>query len=297
MRVDGTRRAARSGGVRRGEVEAWGRGRLLAVLAAVAVAALAVIGGLVLVVVWALSPPSPTPRPGSGHPAAGPGVDRREVIAAAAMVTVGAEEARGGTPAAVQVSSFTVPAPNGTGPAEVATGFPHSPAGAVGQLAAIVTAATQRMTVAEATRIYQGWALPAGTGPVRWSMTANVQAFWATAGRSLGQQNPGSPPPRITATAVAAQVKGTDGPDWVLACVLVDVRALLTQWARIGYGHCERMQWDATSRRWMIGPGTPPAAAPSTWPGTEAAVRAGWRTWIAGPAGAPIPAPASAGRG
>jgi hypothetical protein len=80
MRVDGTRRAARSGGVRRGgEVEAWGRGRLLTVLATVAVAALAVVGGLVLVVVWALSPPSPPAHRGGGHgAAAGGGQARRD---------------------------------------------------------------------------------------------------------------------------------------------------------------------------------------------------------------------------
>ena len=43
----------------------------------------------------------------------------------------------------------------------------------------------------------------------------------------------------------------------------------------MGYGTCERLQW--TGDRWLIGPGTPPVRAPSTWPGSDAAVRAGWQ--------------------
>ena len=81
----------------------------------------------------------------------------------------------------------------------------------------------------------------------------------------------------VVATPAAAQVKGTDGPDWVLACVLLDMRATITADARMGYGYCERMQWRAG--RWMIAPGTPPARAPSTWPGSDLSIKAGWRTW------------------
>ena len=29
----------------------------------------------------------------------------------------------------------------------------------------------------------------------------------------------------------------------------------------------------------MVAPGTPPAPAPATWPGTQLAHEAGWRTW------------------
>ena len=32
----------------------------------------------------------------------------------------------------------------------------------------------------------------------------------------------------------------------------------------------------------MIAPGAQPAPAPSTWPGTQAALDAGWGTWVAG---------------
>ena len=87
----------------------------------------------------------------------------------------------------------------------------------------------------------------------------------------------------VTATPVAGQVKGVDGDHWALACVLLDVRATITATARIGYGHCERLQWDAPSARWVIAPGAQPAKAPSTWPGTQAALDAGWVTLV--PAG------------
>jgi hypothetical protein len=48
--------------------------------------------------------------------------------------------------------------------------------------------------------------------------------------------------------------------------------------ARMGYGYCERMQWQ--NGRWMIAPGPPPAKPPSTWPGSELSIKAGWRSWI-----------------
>ena len=61
-----------------------------------------------------------------------------------------------------------------------------------------------------------------------------------------------------------------------MACVLLDVRAVIVTQARIGSGHCERPQ--RTGDRWLIAPCTPPATAPSTWPGSDLAIRAGWRT-------------------
>ena len=36
-------------------------------------------------------------------------------------------------------------------------------------------------------------------------------------------------------------MKGVDGPDWLVACVLLEVRATISAEARMGYGYCERM--------------------------------------------------------
>ena len=61
----------------------------------------------------------------------------------------------------------------------------------------------------------------------------------------------------VIAVPAAGQVKGVDGPDWAVACVLFEVRATITVEAQMGYGYCERMQWQ--HGRWMIAPGAPPA--------------------------------------
>jgi hypothetical protein len=61
-----------------------------------------------------------------------------------------------------------------------------------------------------------------------------------------------------------------------VACVLLDVTVTVATEARAAYGHCERLQW--ADYRWVIAPGEAPASAPSTWPGTDLATAAGWRT-------------------
>jgi len=260
---------------------AWDRRRLLATLTAVAAAALAALLGLgyaVYVAVGTAAHPATGSSPASldiPHPAG------RDQIAAAAMYTAGPQDARGGEQATTPAEAITIPPATGAGPAQVPTGFPHTPQGAVGQLAAIETTVLQSMSIPAAHQVYDAWALPGGVGAQEWEMTANVVAF-------LGKNSPGQAKAvttTVVATPAGAQIKGVDGPDWVLACVLLHVRATASADAAIGYGHCERMAWDASSARWMIGPGAPPARAPSTWPGTTVAIRAGWRTWTSGDQG------------
>jgi len=106
-----------------------------------------------------------------------------------------------------------------------------------------------------------------------WALTNNVQNFLASAGQ--GQNKDATV--AVTATPAAAQVKGSDGADWVLACVLLDVRATITAEARLGYGYCERMQWHVGAEtsaggRWMIAPGAP-AAVPDAYVDLALSVR------------------------
>jgi hypothetical protein len=255
----------------------WDRRRLLAGLAGVVLVALVLIAGLAYTVHATLTGTRSQDRqllPAGVHsssPAGRP--SDRDLIAAQPMLQVAPEDARPTTPAALPAPVIVVPASTRTGPAGVPAGFPRTPEGAVAQLASMTTSVLQVMSIPRTTAIYDGWALPDGVGAAGWELTANAQAFLG----AVGMGNTLDPAARVVAFPAAGQVKGVDGPGWVLACVLLEVRATVTAEARMGYGHCARMQWH--QGRWMIAPGAPAARAPSTWPGTEAAKRAGWRTW------------------
>jgi hypothetical protein len=260
------------------QVGRWGRRRLLMILAAVALMILSLVFGLIMVVhdaatqVWRADgthgDPAMTDRQQRPSPVS------RDAIAAEPMLGVQPADARPTAPAAVAGSVIEIPPSTAVGPSGVPTGFPHTHEGAVGQLAAIEGTVLQGMSIPHTNDVYQRWALPGGVGAERWQMTANVQAFLAAA--QMGQQKDIST--SIVAVPAAGLVKGLDGPDWLVACVLLDIRATISVEARMGYGYCERMQWQ--DGRWMIAPGTPPATAPSTWPGSELSIKAGWRSWI-----------------
>lgn len=197
---------------------------------------------------------------------------RRDLIAAAPMAKV-AEDA-GITPgvAITLPPAIRLPAATTIGASGVPSGFPHTPEGAAAQVAAIEVRVLSAMSLPLATEVHRGWAMPGGVAAADWSQTRNVQSFLTHARQSSNELDPGT---LVSVTPAAIQIKGTDGPDWVVACVLLDVRAALKAEARMGYGTCERMQW--TGDRWLIGPGAPPALAPSTWPGSDASVEAGWQ--------------------
>lgn len=285
----------------------WGRRRLIAVLAAATTAVVLLLTGLGYAIHFALTPAEEAPPapdkgrhvsqpsgiPAAGSPDAGLSADeRRDRIAAAPMPPAAPADAQPAPPATGLADPITIPPATTAGPAMVPSGFPRTPEGAVGQLAAIETSVLQAMSIPVAHAVHDAWALPGGASAGEWSLTGHVRSF-------LGAARMGAEKDLRTvvmATPAGAQVKGTDGPDWVLACVLLEVRAVIESEARIGYGHCERMQWQpdngdqagTAGGRWMIAPGGPPAVAPSTWPGTEPAITAGWKTWVdAGPAAAP----------
>ena len=259
----------------------WDRRRLLVVLAAVVATAMLLLLGLGYAVYVALTSATGTAKPlqavtaAQATPGSQParGAARRDDIASSPMLAVGPADSRASTPAPVAGPTITIPASTQQGPASVPAGFPHTPEGAVAQLAAIETTVLDGMSIAVANHVYAQWALPGGVGVAGWEITQDVQAFLATAQMGSEKDIASS----VVATPAAAQVKGTDGTDWVLACVLLVMRATITADARMGYGYCERMQWQAG--RWMIAPGTPPARAPSTWPGSDLSIKAGWRTW------------------
>lgn len=265
-------------------IPGWDRRRLLATLAGLSAGLLALLAGLGYAIHLALAATShtttePTTAGSTGAVAAGAelsgsGAAYRDAVAAAPMLRAGPDAARPAPPAPTPPAEIAIPPATAAGPAGVPTGFPQSPPGAVGQLAAIVTTVLTGMSLPHTISVHQQWTLPGAGEPAGWVMTDNVHAFLATAAAGQSADRPA----RVVATPAAGLVKGTDGDDWVLACVLVQVRATITATARIGYGHCERMQWQ--QGRWWIAAGAAPAQAPSTWPGTEVSIAAGWRTWV-----------------
>lgn len=256
----------------------WGRRRLLAIVAAAALLAASLLASLILLAVDSLTGPAPA-APSSFEVTAPPptGPTWRDQVAAARMLQVDPTASRSGVPATAQSRAIDVPSATREGPAGVPTGYPRTPAGAVGQLAAIDTTVLAGMSIQHTRAVHQAWSLPGAPGVEAWVMTANVAAFLAAAGPS-----PMSPP-LVVASPAAGQIKGADGPDWVLGCVLLRVDATIARSASIAYGHCERLAW--SDGRWQIAPGAQPAPAPSTWPGTELAIEAGWLTWSPGEEG------------
>jgi hypothetical protein len=199
----------------------------------------------------------------------------REAIAARPMLATTPADGRPGRAATRTPGTITVPAATATDPLGVPTGFPRTEAGALGQLAAWATTVLGQLSGEYAEDVYSAWARSGGVGPQAWRLTRDVRTFVEAAGsRAL-----------LAATPVGAQVKGADGEDWLVGCVLLQLQTFAGTGApgaeaSIAYGYCERLTWDTD--RWVIAPGAEPAEPPHTWPGTERAVQAGWRTWVAG---------------
>lgn len=247
-------------------------------LAALTVGALLLIAGLGFAIGSALSDArhetDPTTAPGPGT-AAGQTLPSRADIVQAPMLVVDPADATGGTPALTPGPSLRMPSPARVDELGVATAFPHTPEGAAAQLAELMVAVLGRMDLAYASQVRQVWFADPDQPDV-WPVMLLIQGFLERAGMPLGLEAPA----QVLPVPVAAQFKGTDGPDWVVACVLLDITYTNVATARLAYGHCEQMAW--TGDRWVIAAGSHPPPAPSTWPGTELAIRAGWRTWEQG---------------
>ena len=152
----------------------WGRSRLLGILTAAVVVAALLLGGLVYAVYLALAGIGDH---GGGGASASPegataetdrstvaqGASHRDEIAAEPMLTVPESAAFPAAAASQKAPSIKIPAGTGaTGPGFVMTGFPHTPEGAIGQLAQIDIAVLQSMSLQTAHEVYNSWALPGG---------------------------------------------------------------------------------------------------------------------------------------
>ena len=260
----------------------WSRTRLLAALAGLAALAVVLLVGVGLWVWFRLHPSGPSATE-EGTPAtaaqdrgtASATQDaqqlRRDALAAAAMPRVPAEAAKPAVLSSRDPGVIVLPASTGTGPAGVASGFAHTPAGALAQLAAIDKNVLDTATVDHAREVIAGWAAPGGPTGQSWTAVKALVSFHSAAGLSGGA----SAGVALRATPMMGLVKATEGPDWAVVCVDFEVDATITQTARIAAADCQRMAWAAD--RWVIAAGLEPAPPPSIWPGTDAAIDAGYR--------------------
>jgi len=273
-----------------GGMPEWSRQKLLAALSLLAVLAVAVLAGGGLWGWFLLHPqlhpagagPAATGAPGPVAPVtAGTDVGsaREAAVVQARRDAAAAAPMRAADPAAAQPAwlsardpgAIDLPAATGPGPVGIPTGFPHTPEGALAQLVAIDTDVLNTATLDHARQVIAGWAAPGGPSGESWSAVKALAGFHSAAGLSGGP----SPGLSMRATPMMGLVKATDGPDWTVVCVDFEVDATLARTARVAAADCQRMAWDGD--RWIIGPGAEPALAPSIWPGTDAAIDAGYR--------------------
>ncbi|WP_336031663.1 hypothetical protein [Geodermatophilus sp. FMUSA9-8] len=166
---------------------------------------------------------------------------------------------------------IVLPRATHTGPAGVPTGFPHTPEGAMAQLAAIDQVALESGSLAGARDVIAAWAMPGGPTTTSWSGVRAMGTLLSAAGLSGG----GSQQLAVVLTPRMGQLKGSVGPDFVVPCVNFELDVTLMQTARGATADCQRMVWQGD--RWMIGPGDEPAQPPSVWSGTDLAIDVGYR--------------------
>lgn len=254
---------------------------MLALLVVVALAGLLLLAGLGLAIYYAFDPSPVAGRSASKvmpqAAAAGPGRPavmeraRRDDLAAAPMRPGSGPDAQPSVLSARDPGFIVLPGSTTVGPAGVPAGFAHNPAGAIAQLAGIDKTALDSASLVGARAVIDNWAAPGGPTAATWSGVRAMADFLTAAGLSAGRP----PDLALSATPLMGLVKATDGPDWVVACVDFEVDATLARTARVAVADCQRMAW--AGNHWVIGPGAEPAPAPSIWPGTDAAIDAGYK--------------------
>jgi hypothetical protein len=253
----------------------WSRERLRIVLGVAAATVVLLLAGSILLVLRSLPAAEPG-RPADAVPSAAveeTSAERRDRIAAAPMVSLDPAAATRPDPAIGVAAPILIPGPvHYVGPAGLPV-FGQTEAGAIAQLAAIDQTVLEAMSLDRARAVHAGWVASGGPSFAEWDLTVNVTAFLRGARQGAAKDETTV----VTASPAGGLLKGSDGTGWVLACVLLDVRASIETDYRMGWAHCHRMQW--TDGRWQIAPGAQPAAAPSAWPGSVAFVDAGWLAW------------------
>jgi hypothetical protein len=211
----------------------------------------------------AVSSPSPSAS-GFDRPAA-------DALAAEPMLAVDPNAAQPSPLSAAAPGAIQLPAASGVGPAGVPTGFPHTPEGALAQMAALEQTGFETGTLDGIRDVIGSWAAPGGPTPASWSGVAAMAQFLGAAGLSGG----GDPQLVLRMTPLMGLIKGAVGPDFAVVCVDFEADATLQATSRVAVADCERMSWDGAA--WLVGAGAEPATPPSVWADTDLAIRAGYK--------------------
>jgi len=250
--------------------EQWTPAKLWALLVAAIITVLALVAGGV----WSLV--SVFNDGGSDHtspasPAVADGGTPEDQLAAQALPTA-PDSAAQPAPATTEVGrSIVVPLSTRQGAAYVPSGFPHSAEGAMAQMIAIDTAALEGGSVPRAQQVIAAWAAPGGPTPASWSGVSAV-----------AQLVSGQTDIEVRVSAPMGVIKGTVGDDYVVPCVDFVLTTTVNgpggpRTIRTAAADCQRMTWEG--HRWVVAAGAEPAVPPSIWPGTQAALDAGY-AWL-----------------
>lgn len=268
----------------------WTRRKLQLLLGAVVLVVLALVAGGAWTVISMLTG-GPTSTHGAQTRTEGSrttGGSAEDKLAEKRLPQATLEAAQPGDLSSGQTGTLEIPGATGVGPAAVASGFPHTPEGALAQLAAIDQAAISSASVRVAQEVIGQWALPGGPTAQTWSGVEGVTGLLAAAGMSSDAA--GSI--QIEVEPSMGFIKGKVGEDFVIPCIdfIITATTAAGQPQRVAAADCQRMVWredtssesattGAAGGRWMIGAGAEPAQAPSLWPGSQNSFDVGYQ-WL-----------------
>jgi hypothetical protein len=250
----------------------WSRPRLWLLLAAATTVTLALIAGLG----WSVSTLLTGEAPGGDAPS---GAQQAGDELPGWLDEGALGNALPGDLSSAAAGVISLPPAASIGPAGVPSGFPRTREGALAQLAALDRAALESLSVPRDQQVITAWAAPGGPTAESWSVVAALQRLLSAA------DQPATGTTILALRADAAMGQFPEAPEneaslHVLVCV--DLVLTMTVSAsgseQIAAADCQRMNWRRD--RWVIAPGPEPDPTPSAWPGTPAALGAGYQ-WLA----------------
>jgi len=242
----------------------WNRRRVQILLGMAALVALALTAG----VVWSAAMMFRSDGNATGGRAGG-------TFVAALQVDAGnPDEFRPGPLSTDHAGTLTIPQARTLGPAQVATGFPRTPEGALAQLIAIDKRAIEPVSLVTAQDVISAWAAEGGPTSTSWSGVKAVAIMLDTAGLPAN----GSPELQIELRPTMGLVRDSTG-DGTTPCVdfVMVASGRDATPSEVSVADCQHMVW--VDGRWMIGRGPEAEPAPSLWPGTQASYDAGYQ-WL-----------------